>query len=75
MAAAEPKVRATAIRLSERFLRSPQAPQLFARLLELAESDKSAEVLRQLAFSLGQAAGADDERVLLALADHAASDA
>jgi mono/diheme cytochrome c family protein/glucose/arabinose dehydrogenase len=74
LAAPQPKVRAAAVRLSERFLQSPQAAQLFPRLLALAGSDNSVEVRRQLAFSLGEAAGAEDERALLALAGHAAAD-
>ena len=75
MTAAQPKVRAAAVRLSERFLRGPAASQLVSNLLALARTDKSVEVRRQLAFSLGQAAGAEQDTALLALADRAAGDA
>jgi mono/diheme cytochrome c family protein/glucose/arabinose dehydrogenase len=74
LSAAQPKVRAAAVRLSERFLQGPQAPEVFSHLLALAESDNSVEVQRQLAFSLGQAAGVEDEGAMLALADRAAND-
>jgi mono/diheme cytochrome c family protein len=74
LSASSPRVRATAVRLSEAFLKSSQSSQLFAPLLALAESDPAPEVQRQLAFTFGQMAGADGGRGLLAVADRAAGD-
>ncbi|HEY3855157.1 MAG TPA: c-type cytochrome [Verrucomicrobiae bacterium] len=69
----KPKVRSAAIRLSERFLRGSQAVELVPHLLAMAESDRTPEVQRQLAFTLGQSADAEAERALIALADYASS--
>jgi mono/diheme cytochrome c family protein/glucose/arabinose dehydrogenase len=74
LSSARPKVRANAVRLSERFLKSPQVSQLLARLLALAEADADPGVLRQLAFTFGQVAGADGVRGMLAVADRATTD-
>lgn len=51
-----PKVRATAIRLSENYLRGPQAEEFFGKLLPMAENDTDPYVQLQLGFSLGQTA-------------------
>ena len=53
MTNSQPKVRATAIRLSEKFLRDPQPEGFFNRLLPLAEKDLDPDVQLQLAFTFG----------------------
>jgi glucose/arabinose dehydrogenase/mono/diheme cytochrome c family protein len=69
-----PKVRASAVRLSEQFLKGALAGHVYHFLLEMALSDRSPEVQRQLAFTLGQVPGKADEHAMLMLADHAAID-
>jgi mono/diheme cytochrome c family protein/glucose/arabinose dehydrogenase len=54
LASPQPKVRTTAIRLSEGFLRGPVAEEFFHRLLPMAQTDLEPDVQLQLAFSFGQ---------------------
>jgi putative membrane-bound dehydrogenase-like protein len=49
-----PKVRATAVRLSEHFLHGDDASEFFNHLLPMAETDLAPDVQLQLAFSFGQ---------------------
>lgn len=54
MGSAQPKVRAAAVRLSERFLRGEEFKEFLDRLMPMAETDLDPDVQLQLAFSLGQ---------------------
>ncbi|MEY2428970.1 MAG: hypothetical protein QOJ40_1855 [Verrucomicrobiota bacterium] len=67
------KVRATAIRLSEKFLKTSAAPEFFARLVPMAESELGPDIQLQLAFTLGQSADAEAERGLLIIARNSAA--
>jgi mono/diheme cytochrome c family protein/glucose/arabinose dehydrogenase len=55
MASPHPKVRATGVRLTENFLRGPQADEFLDRLSAMAEKDTDPDVRLQLAFTLGHA--------------------
>jgi len=68
-----PKVRATAIRLSESFLRGPQAEEFVHRLTKIAENDLDPVVQLQLAFTLGQTTRPDAERGLWVVARNSSS--
>jgi mono/diheme cytochrome c family protein/glucose/arabinose dehydrogenase len=53
MASPHPKVRATGVRLSERFLRGPEGEEFMDRLSTMAEKDLDTDVQLQLAFTFG----------------------
>jgi mono/diheme cytochrome c family protein/glucose/arabinose dehydrogenase len=69
----QPKVRAAAVRISEKFLRRPAAPAFIARYATLAQSENDPAPLLQLAFTLGQTTNAQCEETLCALAGRAAA--
>jgi mono/diheme cytochrome c family protein/glucose/arabinose dehydrogenase len=69
----QPKVRATAVRLSERFLHGPEFEEFFKRLLPLAENDLDPDVQLQLAFSFGQTTRPEAQRGLWLVASKSAS--
>ncbi len=73
LAGSQPKVRATAIRLCESFLRGPQSEEFFKRLLPLAETDVEPDVQLQLAFSFGQTTRPESQRGLWIVAGKSAS--
>jgi len=66
-------VLATTIRLSERFLKTSNAPQFFTRLTELSQSDLRADVQLQLAFTLGQSTEPGTEHTMLIIAKNSAA--
>jgi mono/diheme cytochrome c family protein/glucose/arabinose dehydrogenase len=68
-----PKVRATAIRLSEPFLKTGMATELLSRLVPMAESELHPDIQLQLAFTLGQSTEPEAERGLLIIAKHSAA--
>ncbi|HZQ47732.1 MAG TPA: c-type cytochrome, partial [Verrucomicrobiae bacterium] len=68
-----PKVRATAVRLSENFLRGRQADEFFKHLIPMADADLEPDVQLQLAFTFGQAAWPEAQRGLRLVAGHSAS--
>jgi mono/diheme cytochrome c family protein len=70
MAASQPKVRATAVRLSESFLNGPQAGEFFQKLLPMADSDLDSFVQLQLGFTFGQSTRPEAMRGLRAVAEH-----
>ena len=63
---AEPKVRATAIRTAENFLRKEEQGTVAREILGLA-NDSAAEVQLQLMFSLGERKSADAEQAMIAI--------
>lgn len=73
MASSEPKVRATAVRLSERFLRGPEPEEFFQRLLPMAENDLVPDVQMQLAFSFGETTRLEAWRGLSLVASNSAA--
>lgn len=72
LASPQPKVRATAVRLSEKFLRGSSLNELFERLTAMAEKDLEPDVQLQLAFTFGQIAGPEAERGLRMVAEKSA---
>jgi mono/diheme cytochrome c family protein len=68
-----PKVRATAVRLSERFLKGPQAEEFLQRLIPMAEHDLDPDVQLQLAFTLGQTTRPEAMGGLRSIADNSAA--
>ncbi len=68
LTAAHPKVRATAIRLAEPFLKTEAKSEFLPRFLAMAESDRAADVRLQLAFTLGQITDPTAEQGMLVLA-------
>lgn len=73
LASPNPKVRATAIRLSENFLRGPQANEFFKRLIPMADADLDPDVQLQLAFTFGQTTRPEAQSGLRIVADHSSS--
>jgi mono/diheme cytochrome c family protein/glucose/arabinose dehydrogenase len=69
---ANPKVRAAAIRISERFLKGPGAPTHLSRLISLAQSDADPQVQLQLAFTFGQSTAPLAQEGLAIIAGNAA---
>ncbi len=67
-----PKARAAAIRISERFLKGPGAAVCIGRLLSLARSETDPDALLQLAFTFGENAAPQAGEGLTLLADKAA---
>ncbi len=68
-----PKVRAHAIRLSERFLRGDDYAAFFNRLLPMARTDLDPYVQLQLAFSFGQTTRPEAWAGLMAIAANSAA--
>ncbi len=68
-----PKVRATAIRVSEHFLQGPQAEEFFKHLIPMADADLDPDVQLQLAFTFGQTTRPEAQRGLWLVASHSAS--
>jgi mono/diheme cytochrome c family protein len=69
----QPKVRATAIRLSESFLHGPLAEEILHRLTQMAEKDLDPNVQRQLAFTFGQTTRPEAQRGLWLVAIRSAA--
>ncbi len=68
-----PKVRASAVRLTERFLRSDGSKPFFDRLQPIAQNDLDPDVQLQLAFTFGQAKTPEAWTGLLTVASNSAS--
>ena len=64
----DPKVRAVAIRLSEPFLKTSDAPEFLSLFLTMAKSETQPDVQLQLAFTLGEIADPKAEEGMLAIA-------
>ena len=73
LASSQPKVRATAIRFSERFLGGSESGEFFKRLFLMAEKDLDPDVQLQLAFSLGQTPQLEAWRGLSLVASNSAA--
>ncbi|MDB6064715.1 MAG: dehydrogenase [Pedosphaera sp.] len=69
----EPRIRATAIRLSEVFLKSGEKTELISNLVSLAQNDLDADTQLQAAFTLGQVADGDAVRGMLIIAKNSSS--
>ncbi|HEX3719296.1 MAG TPA: c-type cytochrome [Verrucomicrobiae bacterium] len=69
----QPKVRATAIRLSETFLRGPQSDEFFKHLIPIAENDLDSDVQLQLGFTFGQITRPEAWHGLRLVAENSAS--
>jgi mono/diheme cytochrome c family protein/glucose/arabinose dehydrogenase len=69
----QPKVRATAIRLSETFLRGPQSDEFFKHLIPMAEKDLDPDVQLQLGFTFGQIIRPEARHGLRLVAENSAS--
>jgi len=54
LASPHPKIRATAIRLSDKFLRGTQSEEFFKHLIPMAKNDLDPDVQLQLGFTFGQ---------------------
>ncbi|MDB6109790.1 MAG: dehydrogenase [Pedosphaera sp.] len=63
-----PKVRATAIRLSEPLLKTTEKTEVLTRLVGLAKNEREADAQLQLAFTLGQIAEPMAEQGMLSIA-------
>jgi glucose/arabinose dehydrogenase/mono/diheme cytochrome c family protein len=69
----QPKVRATAIRLAEPFLKTGDKSEFLPRLAALAEKDRAGDVQLQLAFTLGQVTDPVAEQGMLTVAKNSAA--
>jgi len=70
-----PKVRAAAVRLSEKFLQNTNSVELFKRLLSMAQTDLDPDVQLQMAFTFGQTRQLDGARGLWLIANQSVSNA
>ncbi len=68
LATPDAKVRAVAIRLSEPFLKTADAPEFIALFSTMAKNETQPDVQLQLAFTLGEIADPKAERGMLAIA-------
>jgi len=67
LATKHPKVRAAAIRLTELFLKTSSRAEVLSQLVKLSGDDRNADVQLQLAFTLGEAGGAQAENGMAAI--------
>ncbi|HEX4120435.1 MAG TPA: c-type cytochrome, partial [Verrucomicrobiae bacterium] len=73
LASPQPKVRATAVRLAESFLRGPHSDEFFKHLIPMAEKDLDPDVQLQLGFTFGQIIRPEAWQGLRIVAENSAS--